>query len=222
MSEWRTFRAELRAPKSDLVVLLTTFLLTVLVDLTVAVEVGMVLAAFLFMRRMAEVTNVQRGHPRARRGRGRRRARPQRASRRRTVPPGSRSTRSTARSSSARPRSSRRRCRSSRGTPKVLILRMRNVPAIDSTGLHALRDVVTAVPRRPAPGSSSRTCTRSRWSRCSARRWATSSAEDDLVGNIDDALNAARAHLGLSRSRGPTSPSRRWRGRTAGEPRPPA
>ena len=38
--------------------LLTTFLLTVLVDLTVAVEVGMVLAAFLFMRRMAEVTNV--------------------------------------------------------------------------------------------------------------------------------------------------------------------
>ena len=38
--------------------LLTTFVLTVLVDLTVAVEVGMVLAAFLFMRRMAEVTNV--------------------------------------------------------------------------------------------------------------------------------------------------------------------
>ena len=37
--------------------LLTTFLLTVLVDLTVAIEVGMVLAAFLFMRRMAEATN---------------------------------------------------------------------------------------------------------------------------------------------------------------------
>ena len=38
--------------------LLTTFVLTVLVDLTVAIEVGMVLAAFLFMRRMAEVTQV--------------------------------------------------------------------------------------------------------------------------------------------------------------------
>ncbi len=58
MSEWRTFLAEFRAPKSDVAVLLTTFLLTVLWDLTVAIEVGMVLAAFLFMRRMAEVTNI--------------------------------------------------------------------------------------------------------------------------------------------------------------------
>ena len=58
MSEWRTFRSELRAPKSDVIVLLTTFRLTVIVDLTVAIEVGMVLSAFLFMRRMAEVTNV--------------------------------------------------------------------------------------------------------------------------------------------------------------------
>src|SRR5258708_23497247 len=59
MSEWRTFRSELRSPKSDVAVLLATFLLTVLVDLTVAIEVGMVLAAFLFMRRMAEVTNIR-------------------------------------------------------------------------------------------------------------------------------------------------------------------
>ena len=59
MSEWRTFASEFRAPKSDVAVLLATFLLTVLVDLTVAIEVGMVLAAFLFMRRMAEVTNIQ-------------------------------------------------------------------------------------------------------------------------------------------------------------------
>ena len=54
-----------------------------------------------------------------------------------------RSTRSTGRSSSAPPRSSRRRSPSFSGTPKVLILRMRNVPAIDSTGLAALRDVVS-------------------------------------------------------------------------------
>src|SRR3989441_9240331 len=58
MSEWRTFLAEFRAPKSDVAVLLTTFLLTVQWDLKVAIEVGMVLAAFLFMRRMAEVTNI--------------------------------------------------------------------------------------------------------------------------------------------------------------------
>jgi SulP family sulfate permease len=59
MSEWRVFRAELTSPRSDVAVLLVTFFLTVLVDLTVAIEVGMVLAAFLFMRRMAEVTDVR-------------------------------------------------------------------------------------------------------------------------------------------------------------------
>src|SRR5215204_2393408 len=59
MSEWRVFRSELRgAPRSDVVVMLTTFVLTVAIDLTVAIQVGMVLAAFLFMKRMAEVTNV--------------------------------------------------------------------------------------------------------------------------------------------------------------------
>src|SRR4029079_14348988 len=49
MSEWRTFRAEPTAPKSDVIVLLGTFSLTIPVDLTVAIEVGMVAAAFLFM-----------------------------------------------------------------------------------------------------------------------------------------------------------------------------
>jgi len=59
MSEWHTFVALLKAPKSDVLVLVTTFILTVVVDLTVAIEVGMVLAAFLFMKQMASVTNVQ-------------------------------------------------------------------------------------------------------------------------------------------------------------------
>ncbi len=58
MSEWRSFLALLKGPRGDVLVLVATFLLTVLVDLTVAVEVGMVLAAFLFMRRMAETTQV--------------------------------------------------------------------------------------------------------------------------------------------------------------------
>ncbi|MCM2305690.1 MAG: sulfate permease [Elusimicrobia bacterium] len=58
MSEWRTFAFLLKSPRSDVAVLLATFGLTVLVDLTVAVEVGMILSAFLFMRRMAEMTTV--------------------------------------------------------------------------------------------------------------------------------------------------------------------
>lgn len=58
MSEWREFKAQMKMPKSDVVVLLITFFLTVIFDLTIAIEIGMVLSAFLFMRRMANVTNV--------------------------------------------------------------------------------------------------------------------------------------------------------------------
>ncbi|MEO8225988.1 MAG: sulfate permease [Gemmatimonadota bacterium] len=139
MSEWRTFRSELQAPRSDMLVLLTTFLLTVFVDITVAVEVGMVLAAFLFMRRMSEVTNVS------------------------LVADGM----NDATSDGAMYAEGRAKippdvqiyavdgpfffgaAEKFRGTlsevsrlPRVLVLLMRNVPAIDSTGLHALRDVV--------------------------------------------------------------------------------
>ena len=59
MSEWRMFKRLLSAPKSDVSVLLVTFFLTVLFDLTLAISVGMVLTSFLFMKRMTDVTNVQ-------------------------------------------------------------------------------------------------------------------------------------------------------------------
>lgn len=59
MSELRVFRGLLRGPRSDVLVLLSTFALTVLIDLVVAIEVGVVLAALLFMRRMGEVSTVK-------------------------------------------------------------------------------------------------------------------------------------------------------------------
>ena len=58
MSEWRLMLKIFRSTKSDTLVMIITFLLTVLVDLTVAIQVGVVLASFLFMRRMAEVTQT--------------------------------------------------------------------------------------------------------------------------------------------------------------------
>jgi SulP family sulfate permease len=61
MSEHEHFRHTLSAPKGDRAVLLATFGLTVLVDLTIAIEVGMVLAAFVFMVRMADVVEVSSG-----------------------------------------------------------------------------------------------------------------------------------------------------------------
>ncbi len=139
MSEWKVFVDELRGPRSDIAVLLTTFLLTVLVDLTVAIGVGMVLAAFLFMKRMAEVSDVtaitremtddENGEiP---------------ADSRLALLPGEIQVyaingpfffgaadrfKDTLAEVGSR--------------PKVLILRLRDVPVIDSTGLHALHDVV--------------------------------------------------------------------------------
>ncbi|MBF7094758.1 STAS domain-containing protein [Streptococcus sp. HF-1907] len=60
MSGWRTFGHMLRtAPKSDIAVLVITFLLTVFFDLVVAIEFGMVLAAFLFLKRMSDVAEVR-------------------------------------------------------------------------------------------------------------------------------------------------------------------
>jgi SulP family sulfate permease len=59
MSEWRFFAGLFRGPRSDIIVLVTTFALTVLLDLTIAIQAGVVLAALLFMRRMAEVTEVR-------------------------------------------------------------------------------------------------------------------------------------------------------------------
>ena len=58
MSGWRTFKALLKNPKSDVTVLLITFFLTVIFDLTIAIEVGLVIACVLFMRRVMETTEI--------------------------------------------------------------------------------------------------------------------------------------------------------------------
>ena len=59
MSGWRTFMQLMKNPKSDITVLLITFFLTVIFDLTVAIEVGLLIACLLFMRRMAESTQIK-------------------------------------------------------------------------------------------------------------------------------------------------------------------
>ena len=62
MSQFQRFCRLFHAPKSDSLVLIITFLLTIFVDLTVAVQVGVVLAAMLFMRRMSELSSIQLFH----------------------------------------------------------------------------------------------------------------------------------------------------------------
>lgn len=59
MSGWRSFLALMRNPKSDITVLLLTFFLTIIFDLTIAIEVGIICACLLFMKRMSETTDVK-------------------------------------------------------------------------------------------------------------------------------------------------------------------
>jgi sulfate permease, SulP family len=142
MSEWRSFRAELRAPKSDVAVLLVTFALTVFVDLTVAIEVGMVLAAFLFIRRMAEVTNISAvtaeleddPSEQAYTGAG--------SVSKRRVPPGVEVYEINGPFFFGAAERFKDTLARVAQKPRVLIIRMRHVLALDSTGMHALRDVV--------------------------------------------------------------------------------
>ncbi len=58
MSEWRTFKSLLKGNKSDVSVLIATFVLTVIFDLTVAIEIGLILALVLFLKRTSEVANI--------------------------------------------------------------------------------------------------------------------------------------------------------------------
>ena len=58
MSEWRTFKALMKNPKSDVAVLIATFLLTVIFDLTIAIEIGLLLAVVLFLRRISETSGI--------------------------------------------------------------------------------------------------------------------------------------------------------------------
>ena len=59
MSGWRSFKELMKNPKSDVAVLLITFFLTIIFDLTIAIEVGLIIACLLFMKRMAETTDVK-------------------------------------------------------------------------------------------------------------------------------------------------------------------
>jgi SulP family sulfate permease len=142
MCEWRTFLAELRSPKGDVAILLTTFLLTVFIDLTVAISVGMVLAAFLFMKRMAEVTNVRALTQEFDDEGVDRYDSDENGVRLREIPAGVEVYEINGAFFFGAAETFRDTMAAIAGKPRVLIIRMRDVLLLDSTGMHALKDVV--------------------------------------------------------------------------------
>lgn len=143
MSEWRSFASALRGARSDSLVLLVTFGLTVMLDLTIAIEVGLGLAGIMFMRRMAYVSNVS------------------------AIKSELESDGEADVAPEGPPENPEVRIYEVTGplffgaaykfkellsvvdkAPRIIILRMRNVPMIDSTGLRMLEDVNSSLRRQ--------------------------------------------------------------------------
>jgi SulP family sulfate permease len=145
MSEWRSFVSIVKTSRSDAAVLLATFGLTVFIDLTVAIEVGMVAAAFLFMRRMTQISNVdvvtqeindsnEPDDPKA--------------ISKYNVPKGVEVFEINGPFFFGAAYKFKDSMRFIEASQKVLIIRMRHVPVIDSTGIHTLELVFNEAERR--------------------------------------------------------------------------
>lgn len=138
MSEWRHFRQMLKGNRMDILVLLTTFILTLVFDLVIAIEIGMVLASFLFMKRMSESVSVQTITPDAR---------PDEKEvlfdeEVLNLPKGVVLYEINGPLFFGASREFQDALSNIHLKPKVMILRMRNVPFIDATGMARLREVI--------------------------------------------------------------------------------
>ena len=189
MSEWRTFRALLTAPRGDVAVLLVTFFLTVFVDLTVALGVGMVLASFLFMRKMAETTHVTAvtdlfadDGPDIE---GFGTARP-------TIPPGVEVYEIDGPFFFGAAEKFKETMASMSRPPKVLILRMRKVGLLDATGLALIGDLAKKG-RAGGPALVLSDLHSQPMVALTKSGLLDVVGEDNCVGGIDDALDRARA-----------------------------
>jgi sulfate permease, SulP family len=142
MAEWHTFVELWRGPRADFVVLLATFTLTVVFDLTIGVGAGLIMAMVLFLRQMEEVTHVRliteetEDH-----------ATGSHSIRGKEIPPGVILYRIEGPLFFAATEKLDAALRGSGGRPRVVIFRMRNVPAMDASGLHAF-EVATEKLRR--------------------------------------------------------------------------
>jgi len=134
--DWRSLAAMMHNPKSDIAVLFTTLGLTVLVDLPTGVEIGMILAAAMFIKRMATVTEVQRVTKELTRE-----ASPSAAVTPAALPPGVEIYEINGPFFFGVVYKLREAMNVVRRKPKVRMIRMANVSVMDSTGLHALEDV---------------------------------------------------------------------------------
>lgn len=138
MSEWQNFLAITRGPRSDVAVLLTTFFLTVLIDLTIAIEIGMVLAAFLFMRNMIKFSDVS---ILTKDINDKRKPADKDAIKNYAIPKEAEVFEITGPLFFGAAYKFKEAMKFIESPPKILIIRMRQVPIIDATGLSMLKEI---------------------------------------------------------------------------------
>ena len=194
MSEWRAFAHIFKTPRSDVAVLLTTFLLTVWIDLTVAVQVGVVLAAFLFIKRMADVTNVASVTQELTDAPDGTMFRDAEGVARRTIPSGVEVYEINGPFFFGAADKIKDVLHFVARKPSVFVLRMRNVPAIDASGIRVLdellrsfshqgvRVVIAGIQAQPL-AALDRAGRLERLGR------------ENIVATLDEALALARAHI---------------------------
>ncbi len=196
MSEVKVFRQLLKSPRSDIIVLLTTFGLTVVFDLTLAIEIGMLLAVILFMQRMAQLSNVgvitqeltdrdEEDDPNT--------------IVTRKVPAGVEVFEINGPFFFGAASKFREAMHIVEKAPKIRIIRMRSVLSIDATGLNMMKELLK---------DCSKTDTTLILSGVHAQPLFALQqyglydevGEENIFGNIDDALDHAREILGLAKT----------------------
>lgn len=197
MSEWRSFKSLLKSPSSDVVVLVTTFLLTVIFDLSIAIEIGMILAVFLFMHRMAMVTNVGVVTREFKEEDDEEIPDPNSIAKR-SVPEGVEVYEINGPFFFGAASTFKDAMRVMEVPPKVRIIRMRNVPAIDATGLQTLKEFYNESKKQGTTIVLSGVHTQPLFAMTQAGIFDLF-GEKNILGNIDDALDRAREILGLEK-----------------------
>lgn len=187
MSEWHSFMKVLRSPKSDVAVLLVTFALTVIVDLTVAIEVGIVLAALLFMKRMSEVSQVNA----ITRDLQEEREEEETAGPKRTIPEGVEVFEVYGTLFFGAVDQFTESIRFIEKKPSVLILETRNLLAVDATGLRALDELYSQLSRQQTHFIISGIHKQPLFA-VQGSGLLDRVGEDNICGDLDEALERAR------------------------------
>jgi SulP family sulfate permease len=190
MGEWHNFGRLLKWPVSDAAVFLTAFGLTVVVDLTVAVEVGMVLAAVLFIKRVSETTQIT-AVDETTETEG-----PQHSLLGREIPEGVMIYRIFGSFFFGAADKLESALKQAKSEPDVLILRMRKVLAMDATGLNALEDLFERLQRKGKRLILSGPHTQPLFAMEKAG-FIDQIGRENLCGDVEDALARAREILGL-------------------------